>query len=113
MKLSTIHLFPFIKMMNKLNIKQEIKEFYFNKVDISGKSEEEKEQLTQEKGSDLVFALLEKLPNAEKEVFDFFALYSGKTVEEIKAQELDETIDMFMALFKDKTFATFFRQATK
>jgi hypothetical protein len=113
MKLSTKHLFPFIKMINKLNVKHEIKEFFVNKLDITDKSEEEKEQLTKERGLDLVFVLLEKLPNAEKEVFYFLALYSGKSVEEIESQEIQETIDMLLALFKDKAFSSFFTQATK
>lgn len=113
MKLVTMHLFPFIRMINKLDIKHEIKELFSNKLDLSGKSEEEKKQLLEARGLDFVFVFVEKLPNAEKEVFEFLALYSGKSIEEIKAAELTETMELIKALFQDEAFTAFFRQAVK
>lgn len=113
MKLSTVHLFPFIRMINKLDIKHEIKEFFTNKLDVTGKSEEEKKQLIDARGLEFVFILLEKMPNAEKEVFELLALYSGKSVEEIKSAELPDTIALIKNLFQDEAFSAFFQQATK
>lgn len=113
MKLTTKHFFPFIKMINQLDIKSEIKNILVNRIDLSGKTEEEKQELMHEKGIDITFLILEKLPNAEKEVFEFLALYSGKTVEDIKEMELAETMNLILGLFKDQAFTSFFRQATK
>lgn len=113
MKLTAKHLFPFIRMIAKLNIKQQLKEFYFNKVDVNGKTPEEIENIKNERGFDFVFIVLEKLPNAEKEVFEFLALYSGKTVQELQEAEIPELMDLLKQVFQDKSFTSFFQQAVK
>jgi hypothetical protein len=113
MKLITKHLFPFIRMINKLNIKEDLKEFYLNKIDVSGKTDKEIARIEDERGMDFVFLILEKLPQAENEVYDFLALYSGKTVEELQEAELEETISLLTTLFQDKLFTAFFQQAVK
>lgn len=113
MALTTKHLFPFIRMLTKLNLKHELKEFALKKIDVTGKSDEEKEQIQKERGFDLVILIIEKLPNAEKEVFDFLSLYSGRTVDELKEAEISETVGLIRALLQEPAFSSFFQQAVK
>lgn len=113
MKLKTTHLFPFIRLVTKMDIKNEIKGLFANKTNVKDMTEEEIAKLQQEKGMDMAFMFIEKLSVAEKEFYDFFALYSGKKVDELKEQEISETIDMIKHLFKDEAFASFFKSATR
>lgn len=113
MALKTKHLFPFIRLINKLDIKNELKVFYFNKENVSDKSEAEQELITQEKGMDFAFMLLEKAPLAEREFYDFLSLYSEKPVEEILDSDPMDTIQIIKDIMQEKNFSTFFRQAVK
>lgn len=113
MGLGTKHLFPFIRLINKLDIKDEIKEFYFNKPDVTGKPEEEKKKVTDERSIDFIFMIIEKAENAEKEFFNFLSLYSGKTVDEIMELSLEEMFGLVKDLVTDKNFSNFFQQAVK
>ena len=109
MALTVKHLFPFLKLMKALNIKEEFKEIMKNR-----KTEEEVSPETlEEKGIDLIFILFEKMPNAEKEIKAFLALYSGKTYEEIEELPVDEFIDIIKQFFREDSFKSFFTQAVK
>jgi hypothetical protein len=113
MKLTTKHLFPFIRLVNKLDLKEDIKSFYFNKVDVSDMPDDEKEKIKKEKGMDFVFKLLEKSTNAENEFYHFLSLYSGKSKEDLLEAEISETIEIMKSIIQDKNFSGFFQQAVK
>ena len=113
MALTVKHLFPFLKLMKALEIKNEMKNIMSNKVDVSGLSDEEKEAVTQEKGIELMFGLMEKMPNAEKEIKAFMSVYDDKTLDEIEAMPVEEFIDLVRQLFKEPSFKSFFTQAAK
>lgn len=113
MALKTIHLFPFIRLINKLDVKKELQEFYFNKPDVTGLSDDEKEKVKNEQGIKFIFMLLEKSENAEKEFFNFLSLYSGKSVDEINEMKLEETFSLVKQIVTDNNFDVFFQQAVK
>lgn len=113
MSLTGKHLFPFVRMIAKLNIKQQLKELYLNTINVKGKTLEEVEQIKNDRGFDFIFLILEKLPNAEKEVFDFLSLYSGKTVEELQEAEIPELLELLKQVFQEKSLISFFQQAVK
>jgi hypothetical protein len=114
MALTTKHLFPFLRLMKALDIKNELKLIVRkNKEDLGELTEEEREALTQEKGIDLVFALLEKMPNAEKEIKSFLALYTDRTVEDIEALPVEEFIALIKQFFKEPVLKSFLQQAAK
>ena len=113
MALTVKHLFPFLKLMKALNVRDEIKNIMKNKVSIEGLSDEERDALLQEKGIDILFALMEKMPNAEKEIKSFLALYADKQLEEIEALGIEEFINLIKKFFAEPEFKSFFTQAVK
>ena len=113
MALTVKHLFPFLKLMKALNIRDEFKDILKNKVDITGLSEEQQGEILQEKGIDIIFTLMEKMPNAEREIKSFLALYAEKTQDEIEALPVDEFIDLIREFLKEPQLRSFFKQAAK
>lgn len=113
MGLTVKHLFPFLKLMKALNIREEFKNIVKNKVDVTEMTEEEKNEILQERGMDILFTLMEKMPNAEKEIKSFLALYTERTVEDIEALSIDEFIGLCKQFFNEPEFKSFFTQAVK
>lgn len=113
MALTVKHLFPFLKLMKALNIKDEFKNITKNKVDVEGLGDEEKSEVLQERGMDLMFTLMEKMPNAEKEIKSFLALYSNQTLDEIEALSIDDFITLVKQFFAEPELKSFFKQAAK
>jgi hypothetical protein len=113
MALTVKHLFPFLKLMKALNIREEFKNLMKNKVDVSELTEEEQTQLMQEKGIDILFTLMEKMPNAEKEIKSFIALYAEKSLEEIEALSVEAFIEQIKTFLNEPDLKSFFKQAVK
>lgn len=107
--LKTKHFFPFIKMVKALDIKDELKEMYR----LVKENPDNLEQLDEEKGIDFLFLLIEKLPNAEREVMNFLSVFLDMTVEEVQEMELDETVQTIYGVFTDPNFKVFFQRAVK
>jgi hypothetical protein len=113
MGLTVKHLFPFLKLMKALNIKEEMKNIIKNRVDVTGLSDEEKEAALQDKGIELMFGLMEKMPDAEREIKHFLSIYDDKTLEEIEALSVEDFITLVKRLFAEPSFKSFFAQAAK
>jgi hypothetical protein len=113
MALTVKHLFPFLKLMKALNIKDDLKDILKNKVDITGLTEEEQGEILQERGIDIIFTLMEKMPNAEREIKSFLSLYSDQTLEDIEALPVEEFIELIKTFLKEPQLKSFFRQAAK
>lgn len=113
MALTVKHLFPFLKLMKALNIREELKNIVKNKIDVSELTEEQKNEILQERGMDILFTLMEKMPNAEKEIKSFLALYTERTLEDIEALGINEFIDLCKQFFNEPDFKSFFTQAVK
>jgi putative heme iron utilization protein len=113
MALTVKHLFPFLKLMKALNVKEEFKNLSKNKIDVSAMTEEEQNDVLQERGMDMMFTIMEKMPNAEKEIKSFLALYSDRQVEEIESLSIDEFIALVKQFFAEPELKSFFKQAAK
>ena len=113
MALTVKHLFPFLKLMKALNIRDEFKNLMKNKVDVTALTEEQQNEIMQEKGIDILFTIMEKMPNAEKEIKSFIALYAEKSLEEIEAQSIEEFIELIKEFLREPDLKSFFKQAVK
>ena len=113
MSLTVKHLFPFLKLMKALQIREDFKSIVKNKINIEDMTDEQREELLQERGIDLIFTLMEKMPNAEREIKSFLALYSEKTLEEIEALEVEDFIELIKTFLKEPQLKSFFKQAVK
>ena len=113
MSLTVKHLFPFLKLMKALNIREDFKDIVKNKINIEDMTDEDRETLLQERGIDLVFTFMEKMPNAEREIKSFLALYDEKSLEEIEALSIDEFIELIKKFLKEPQLKSFFKQAVK
>lgn len=108
--LKTKHFFPFIKMIKALDIKDELKEIYQK---TRGKSQEELGHIDESEGIDYLYMFVEKLPNAEKEVMDFLAIFTGRTRDEIDELGIDETFEIISQIVTDESFQSFLSRAVK
>lgn len=113
MALTTRHLFPFLKLMKALSIKEDFKKIYKNKAAVDGLSETEMNSLIEERGIDIIFTLLEKMPDAEKEIKQFLCVYADKTMEEMQELPIDEFIGLIKQFLAEPQFKSFFTQAVK
>lgn len=113
MALTTKHLFPFLKLMKALSIKDDFKKIYRNKATIEGLSETEINAMIEERGIDIIFTLLEKMPDAEKEIKQFLCIYADKTMEEMQDMPIDEFIALIKQFLAEPQFKSFFQQAVK
>lgn len=102
--------FPLLRLVKKIDIKEELKKLA---IDVTGKSDEEKERITKEKGIELLFLLAERLGEAEKETFEFVSVYLEKTIQEVKEMDILEISELLKTLFTDEKFKVFFQQAMK
>lgn len=112
MALTVKHLFPFLKLMKALNIKDEIRGIA-KKTNVEGWTEEDVKNFANEKGIEMVFALMDKMPNAEAEIKAFLSIYSGQTLEEIEALPISEFVNLIKQFFAEPEFKSFFKQAVK
>jgi HJR/Mrr/RecB family endonuclease len=113
MALTVKHLFPFFKLMKALNIREDFKALMKNKISVEELADDDKSELLQERGIDLIFTLMEKMPNAEKEIKSFLALYAEKTLDEIEAMSPTDFIELIKQFFAEPEFKSFFKQAVK
>ena len=113
MALTTKHLFPFLKLMRALNIKEDFKALYRNKANLAELTEEQIAAQVDERGIDLIFMLMEKFPNAEKEIKAFLAIYADKSAEEMEEMPVEEFFALIKQFLKEPAFKSFFSQAVK
>jgi hypothetical protein len=100
--------FPLLKLINKIEFKQELKDLI---TDVTGKSKEEKNDVLISKGIDLSFVVVGKLANAEKETWDFMTQYLEKSIEEVKEMDILEISEIIADLIKDPRFQLVFQKA--
>jgi len=100
--------FPLLKLLNKIEFKQELKDLI---TDVTDKTKEEKADILVAKGIDLTFVVVGKLVNAEKETWDFMTQYLEKPLEEIKEMDIFDIADIIVGLIKDPRFQKVFQNA--
>ena len=100
--------FPLLKLINKIEFKQELKDLITN---VTGKTEGEKQDILNEKGLDLSFVIVGKIANAEKETWDFMVQYLEKSIEEVKEMDIFDIAETIVELIKDPRFQKVFQKA--
>jgi hypothetical protein len=88
----------------------------YDKLDIDGYrkkiAEKSKGKIDAEKlGIDLFKYVLKNSAKVKQEVFEIVAIFEGKTVEEIKAQNFMTTVNTLKDIFSDKETTDFLAQA--
>lgn len=78
-----------------------------------GKSISDLQTEQEQCGLDLLFAFLEKLPKAEKEVYSTLAKIYDKEAAEIEKQDIDKTIEMIKEIAKSESIQKLFTLAAK
>jgi hypothetical protein len=108
-KLKTKHLFPFIRMVRALKLKEEAKGF----MELLKTENKSLQDLDDEKGMDFFFIFIDKMADAEDEVLHFVSLFVDKSRTEVDEMELMEVWEILKQLFKDPNLKVFFTQALK
>lgn len=62
-------------------------------------------------GVEILFLVVENIPNAEKDVYKTLGAIYSLNDEEVKEQPLDVTMEQIKGIIKSKTFNTFFKLA--
>lgn len=100
--------FPLLKLIKKVDLKEEFKNLM---VDATGKTLEEKKAIANENGLELVFLIVNKIADAEKETWEFMTQYLEKPIEEVKEMDIFDIAEIIAELIKDKRFQTVFHKA--
>lgn len=62
------------------------------------------EEEFKEDGMKLVFDLIEKIPEGEKEFYKSMSVVFNESVKIVEEKEIDEVVEMIIAIFKSKSF---------
>ena len=62
------------------------------------------EEEFKEDGMKLVFELIEKIPEGEKEFYKTMSVVFNESVKIVEEKEIDEVVEMIIAIFKSKSF---------
>lgn len=106
-KLKTMDLFSLMKVLKKMNMKEEIKELTLK---ANKKSKKESIENVQ---AELVVMFIEHIPDAQVEICEFLGDLSGKTEKEIEEQPPIDTINQIKELFGQENFGNFLSNALK
>src|SRR5690606_5673050 len=107
MSLKTGHLFPLLRLIRALNIREDLRKLF---TDATGKSEEEQEQLARQRGFEAIYLLLERLPDAEQEAKEFIGAITGKTPAEVDDMPIDEMINAVRSVRTPEVMRLFFKR---
>jgi hypothetical protein len=102
--------FSLIRIIKKMNIKEEVKGIF---ADASGMTKEQIDELSNEKGIHFVMMLVENLDRAEQEIYEFIASLSGIPKDQIAALQLEETFEILMQLTQLKGLKSFLQSVGK
>lgn len=110
MVIKTKVLFKLLKLVKKIGILDEIKSLF--RV-VNDAKKEDLEKMQEEAGIDLVIKIVSNLDITETEVYDLLADIEEKTIDEIKEQDLNNTIDILKELFTSSVFRSFLSSISK
>lgn len=102
-------LFRLSRILKKLNIKDEIKSLF---IDVTGRTEEEKEDALKETGINVIYLLVENAGEAEEELNFFLGDLVGLSAEEYSELDLTDSMKIITEIVSNKEFIGFFKQAT-
>ena len=105
-------LFTAMRIVKKVNIKPQLKEF--GTIDIKDKKKEEVEKIQKEKGIELFMHIIENLDMAEQDILKLMSDLSGLSAEEIKQLNFNgikEFYDKLIEANPMEDLKDFFKQA--
>jgi hypothetical protein len=107
--LKTKHLFPFLKLIRAMGIKDLLGRLA--QMWSQPKDAEAKDALAGQLGLDIVAMLLERAPDAEAELYAFLTAYTGKARAELEELSVEELIALLKQVLAEANFSAFFKQA--
>ncbi|MCW6085581.1 MULTISPECIES: hypothetical protein [Clostridium] len=102
--LKTSDMFKMLKIVKKTGLFDNIKNYFKN---AKGKTEEEKIELEETVGRELVISIIANIDMAEKEIYDFLAGVQNKKSDEIAEQDPTVTMEVLQEIFKSPVFKSF------
>lgn len=93
-----------VELYDKLDLDKYIKK-------VQSENKNKKDINTKSVGIEIFKHILKNTPKVKIEVFEIVAIFEGKEIEEIKAQNFMLTINALKDLFSDKDATDFFKQA--
>ena len=111
--LKTKHLFPFLKLIRAMGIKDLLQRLSRLWQDAKAKADTPEAQAAAsgQLGLDMVAMLLERVPDAESEFYGFLTCYTGKARAELEELGVDELVALLKQVLAEANFASFFRSA--
>lgn len=99
-----------VDIFEKLELAKYIRE---KQISVLGKSKEEIEELGEEAGFKFLSHICRNITTVKEELFNFVAVLQEKSVEEVKAQPIGETLKVFKEVLSNTEAVTFFKLAMK
>ena len=117
-RLSTADLFPTLKLLNKLGIKQmrddeNVKKIVAQLSAASARGKIDAAALGIDMFLELTCIIVDNLPKCEAELYDLLSRTSNLTAEDIKTQDMAITFEMILDFVKKEEFGDFFRAVSK
>lgn len=109
-ELCTKDMFPMLKIMNKIGIR-EFKECFQN-VDVS-KAGENVEAVGMSVFFDVAGIVVSNLPNCETEIYDMLASVSNLDKKDIQKMPMSDFVEMIVEFVKKPEFADFFKVVSR
>lgn len=117
-KLSTSDIFPMLKLLNKIGIKElkeneSMKNVLFMFMGGTAKGKVDVNKLGVDIFFELASIITECIPKCESELYSLLSVTSNLAVDDIKAQSPATTLEMIVDFIKKEEFGDFFRAASK
>ena len=117
-KLSTADIFPTLKLINKLGLKQMksdegIKRIVAQLTNATARGKIDPSALGLDMFLEITCLIVDNLPKCEVELYDLLSSTSGMSVEEIKALDMSVFFEMITDFIKKEEFADFFKAVSK
>lgn len=117
-KLTTEHIFPMFKLMNKIGLKdmkdnENVKNIIFMFTDAKSRKALDPSKLGLDIFLELACIITDSIPKCEAELYGLLSMTSDLSVEQIKKQSPAVTFEMIVDFVKKEEFGDFFKVATK
>ena len=116
-KLSTADIFPTLKLLNKLGLKQMREDESVKRIvqqfSVSARGKIDPMALGVDIFLEITCLVAENLPKCETELYDLLSRTSNLTAEEIQAQDMAVTFEMITDFIRKEEFGDFFKAVSK
>lgn len=117
-KLSTSDIFPTLRLLNKLGLKQmredeSVKRIVAQLSSASSRGKVDPMALGLDMFFEITCLVVDNLPKCEMEVYDLLSRTSNLSAEEIQAQDMAVTFEMITDFIRKEEFGDFFKAVSK